>query len=289
MGTAIGSGIDYAALFAGAGAAISGGTGNLLDTLEGVATSGAPLVEQNPIAALQTAEKNKTKDIATTAAEPQIARAVAAFEAAVQQAKTPAQLLANPAVLQVLLTANGLGDQTAYGALAKQVLLSDPSDPKSLVNKISDTRWLPVVQTYDLAKQGLAVIQNPKVMAAIANGYAEYSWLDSLDQVTPGLSNALTFLQQASSFTSVDQLLGNNAAFQVVTGALGIPEQVVFQPLEAEEKAVTSRLDITKLQDPKFVESFVERYLVNQAASASASNTTPSLEALAARAEGLVV
>lgn len=289
MSTTIGAGIDYAALFAGAGTAASDGTGNLLDTIEGIATSGAPLVEQNPVAALRTAEKNKTKDIATTAAEPQIGRAVAAFETAVQQAKTPAQLLASPAVLQVLLTANGLGDQTSYGALAKQVLLSDPGDPKSLVNKISDTRWLPVVQTYDFAKQGLAVIQNPKVMAAIANGYAEYSWLNSLDQVTPGLSNALTFLKQASSFTSVDQLLGNNVAFQVVTGALGIPEQVVFQPLEAEEKAVTSRLDITKLQDPKFVESFVERYLVNQAASASTSNTTPSLEALAAQAEGLVV
>lgn len=285
----ISAAIGYAALFAGAGTSASSGTANLLATLEGAGTSAAPLVAQNPVTALQTAEQNETREIAATAAEPQIARAVAAFETAVQKAKTPGQLLADPAVLQVLLTANGLGDQTSYGALAKQVLLSSPNDPKSLVNKISDTRWLPVVQTYNFASQGLAVIQNPKVMAAIENGYAEYSWLNSLDQVTPGLSNALTFLKQASSFTSVDQLLGNQVAFHVVTGALGIPEQIVFQPLEAEEKAVAARLNVTKLQDPKFVQDFVERYLMNQAASASASNTTPSLEALATQARGLVV
>ncbi|MGH7067811.1 MAG: DUF1217 domain-containing protein [Acetobacteraceae bacterium] len=288
MGTSITSGIDYAALISPLAA--SGGTaGSLIDTLYGYGASGTSASETNPVAALNEAEQNESKDIAVTAAEPQVARAISAFTTAVKSATSPAQLLANPTVMQVLLTANGLADQIPYTALATKTLLSNPSDANSLVNQLTDSRWLPVVQTYDFATKGLSVIQNPSVISTIANGYAEYTWLASLDQVTPGLSNALTFRSEASSITSVDQILGNDTMFQVVTGALGIPEQIVFQPLEAQQRAISSRLDISQFKDPKFVESFVQRYLIAEQANATASNTQPSLSALATQAQGLVV
>lgn len=287
MSTTISGGINYAAMFPAAGGA--GSSAGLLDTLYGLGSTTSSALNQNPVAALEQAEQNQTKDIAMTAAEPQIARAISAFTQAVQQATSPTQLLDNPTVMQVLLTANGLADQIPYTALAQKTLLSNPSDPHSLVNQLSDSRWLPVVQTYNFANAGLSVIQNPSVVATIANGYAEYSWFNSLDATTPGLSNALTFRSQAAGITSVDQILGNQVAFQVVTGALGIPEQIVFQPLEAQQQAITSRLDISQLQDPKFVESFVQRYLINEAERASASNSAPNLEALAVQAQGLVV
>ncbi|MGH7121246.1 MAG: DUF1217 domain-containing protein [Acetobacteraceae bacterium] len=288
MGTSITSGIDYAALISPL--ASGGGTaGSLLDTLYGASTSGTASSETNPVAALDQAEQDETKEVAITAAEPQVARAIATFTAAVKSAKSPAELLSNPTVMQVLLTANGLSDQVPYTALATKTLLSNPSDPNSLVNQLTDSRWLPVVQTYNFATKGLSVIQDPSVISTIANGYAEYTWLASLDQVTPGLSNALTFRSEASSITSVDQILGNATMFQVVTGALGVPEQIVFQPLEAQQQAISSRLDIKQFQNSQFVESFVQRYLILQQANATASNAQPRLSALAAQAEGLVV
>ena len=66
--------------------------------------------------------------------------------------------------------------------------------------------------------------------------------------------------------TSVDQILGNPTMRTVVTTALGIPEQIAFQPLEAQEKAISSQLNITQFQDPKFVESFVQHYLITNGA-----------------------
>ncbi|MGH7080619.1 MAG: DUF1217 domain-containing protein, partial [Acetobacteraceae bacterium] len=226
MGTSISSGIDYAALISPL--ASGSGAGSLIDILDGYNAPGASASETNPVAALEQAEQNESKDVAITAAEPQVARAISTFTAAVKSATSPAQLLANPSVMQVLLTANGLADQVPYTALATKTLLSNPADPQSLVNQLTDSRWAPVVQTYDFATKGLSIIQNPAVISTIANGYAQYTWLASLDQVTPGLSNALSFRSEASSITSVDQILGNATMFQVVTGALGIPEQIVF-------------------------------------------------------------
>ena len=281
------SGIDYVALFSPLS---TGGTaaGSLLQTIYGYSAPATGLLGANPVTALTQAEQNETKDVAATAATPQVARAISAFTTAVQDASNPSELLSNPTVMQVLLTANGLGDQVPYTALAEKTLLSNPSDPRSLVNQLSDSRWLPVVQTYDFANQGLSVIQNPTVIAAVANGYAEYTWRASLDAVTPGLSNALTFRSEASGVTSVDQILGDPVMFQVVTGALGIPEQIVFQPLAAQQQAISSRLDIGQFQNPQFVETFVQRYLISQHANAAGSVTSPSLEALAAQAQGLI-
>jgi hypothetical protein len=267
------------------------GSAGLLQILYGGAGQTGTATGSQPIQALNQAEANQTRDIHATAKQPDVQRAIAKFTAAVQGATSVQQLLANPAVAQVLLTANGLADQLPYTALATKALTSDLSDPNSLINKLSDTRWKTVAQTYDFANKGLSVIKQPQVISTIANAYAEVVWRQSLDATTPGLSNALTFRQEASGITSVDQILGDPTMRTVVTTALDIPQQIAFQPLEAQEKAISVRLDLTKFQDPQFVESFTQRYLLaaSQAASTGNSDTTQSLSALAVQSSGLVV
>lgn len=288
MGTTLNSLPGITSLFPAAG---SGGTTNsLLGVIFNSGTTGVTLGGGNPITALNNAEQNQTQDIKATAAEPAVARAIASFTAAVKAATSPQQLLSNPTVMQVLLTANGLADQIPYTALAQKTLLSNVNDSNSLANQLTDTRWKPMVQTYDFANKGLSVIQNPSVISTIANGYAEVTWRTSLDQTTPGLSNALDFLANASTATNVDQILGDPVLRSVVTTTLGIPLQIAFQPLEAQQKAITSQLDISKLQDPKFVQQFAQRYLIAMAQQSAGSSTSqPSLSALAVQAQGLVV
>lgn len=266
------------------------GASSLLQILYGQASSTAGST-QNPIQALSQAESNQTADIAATAAQPAVQRAIAQFTSALQSATSVQQLLSNSAVMNVLLTANGLSDQTGYTALAQKALMSNPSDPQSLVNQLSDTRWLPVAQTYQFATKGLAVIQNPQVMSTITSAYAEVTWRQSLDASTPGLSNALTFRSEASGISSVDQILGDPIMRTVVTTALGLPEQIAFQPLQAQEQAISSRLDISQFQNPSFVNSFTQRYLIaaNAAAASSSSSTSPDLTSLAVQASSLVV
>jgi hypothetical protein len=265
---------------------------SLLTTLYGYA--GANPATVNPIAALEQAKTGETKQVAVVAAEPQIKRDLAQFTQALATAKTPAQLLANPTALKVLLTANGLGDQVANTALATKALLSDPSDPKSLVNQLTDTRWAAVVKTYNFATKGLTVLNTPTTLAAVTNGYSEVLWRTNLDQSTPGLSNALDFLKRASTITGVDQVLGDPTFRAVITTALGVPQQIAFQDLVAQEKAISTRIDLTKFKDPTFVNQFTQRYLIaaQQAAiqTSQANGTiTPDIASLASQLSGIVV
>jgi hypothetical protein len=268
----------------------SDGGAALLDALYGIGSSSTGSSSGSAVQALASAELNQTKQVTVTAAQPMVQHAVTAFAKGVTAAKSVAQLLANPAVMNVLLTANGLGDQTAYTALATKVLTSNLNDPKSLANTLTDPRWKALAQTYNFAADGLSGIQNAKSIAAVANGYATVTWQNSQDAVTPGLTNALTFKSKASTITSVDQILGDMTMRTVVTMALGIPPQIAFQSLNAQEQAISSRLDVTKFKDPKFVETFVQRYLVNNSAdTSSSSSSTPDITTLAVQGQGLWV
>jgi hypothetical protein len=267
------------------------GTGSsLLDTIYGIGTNSTGASGQSPVQALQQAEQNKTQQVKATAVQADVKTAIAAFTKAVNSAKSVTQLLGNSAVMNVLLTANGMSDQIGYTALATKALTSDLNDSRSLVNTISDTRWKTLAQTYNFAANGLNSIQNTTAIAKIADAYATAIWQKNEDSVTPGLSNALAFKTQASSITSVDQILGNTMMRTVVTTALGVPAQIAFQSLNAQEKAISSRLDVTKFQDPKFVDSFVQRYLIATGANSSSSGTaTASLMSLAVKAQGTLV
>ncbi len=283
------SGINYSILFSNSGSA--SGVSSILSTLysgASAASAGTAVSSGNPILDLKLAEQNETKDVALEAKDPTVVRDLAAFTKGVANAKDINTALQNPNVLKVLLTANGLGDQVQYPALASKALLSDPSDPNSLVNQLSNTAWKTVAQTYNLASKGLAGLQDPTVQAQIANAYERVTWLNSLDQATPGLAQAMQFKQTASKIGTVDDILGDATNRAVVTTALGIPQQIAFQDLGAQEQAITNRLDIKKLQDPQFVNTLTDQYLL-QMQQQNQGSSTPSLSALSVQASGLVV
>jgi len=253
---------------------VSGTIGGInLNVLYGFSSSGG-VSGGDPILALTLAEKNQTKQIAAQAKTPEVQRDVAAFRKAVASAKDVRTLLANPAVQKVLLTANGLGDQIGFTGLVTKALLSNPNDPKSLANQLSNKAWKSAAATYNFASKGLAVIKDPKVLDTVANAYAEINWRKSLDATTPGLSDALTFRTTVGNAKNVDDILGDPVLRRVVTTTLGIPQEIVNQTLNAQEKAITSKVDIKQFKNKNFVETFAKRYLIQT--SLNASQSSPS-------------
>ncbi len=264
---------------------MSGTVGGIdLSVLYGFSSSGG-VSGGDPVLALKLAEQNQTKDIAAEAKQPAVQRDVAAFRKAVASAKDVKTLLANPAVQKVLLTANGLGDQIGSTGLVTKALMSNTSDPKSLANQLTNTAWKSTAAAYNFATKGLAVIQNPKVLDTISNAYAEVSWRQSLDAATPGLSDALTFRTTVANAKNVDDILGDPVLRRVVTTTLGIPLEIANQSLNAQEKAITSQVDITKFKDKNFVETFAKRYLIETQMNASQTSSAP----VGLAAYGLVV
>jgi hypothetical protein len=281
------SGINYNLLFG------SGGSFNesaaILNTLYSTTPTTDFVSSGNPITDLKVAQQDQTTDVAQEAKQPQVSQAITAFTNAVKNATSIQSALANPSIQKVLLTASGLSNYIGETALVQKAFLSDPSNPNSVVNQLSDSTLLSTVKTYDFATTGLAELKNPKILATLTSGYAEVMWRQSLDQATPGLSNALAFLGQASSIKNVSDVLSDPTNFYVITGALGIPPNIVFQSESAQTTAINSRLDYAKLQNPTYVASLTDQYLLSQQGNSQASSGGEDLTTLAVQSQGLVV
>jgi hypothetical protein len=289
-------GMDYSSLLASDISTTSSISASILSALySGSTATGSTFASTgNPLTDLKLAQANQTADVAAEAKQPQVSQAIAAFKTAVAGAKTIQSALLNPNVQQVLLTANGLSSYIGQTALVQKVLLSDPSDSTSLVNQLGDSTLLSTVQTYNFGTNGLAELQNPTVVSTLTNAYAEVEWRQSLDKATPGLANALTFLSQASSIKTINDVFANVTNFDVITTALGIPQAIVDQALSAQKTAVNSRLDYAKLQDPNYVTSLTDQYLLtmqeqNQSSSSTSSGSSTNIFALAEQSTGIVV
>ena len=285
------SGMNYSLLF-------STGTesnidSDMLATLYSGTTSSAvtsTLVSSgNPLTDLTLAQSQEATDVAQVEKQPVVESAISEFKSAVANAPDIQTALSNPAVQNVLLTANGLSNYIGETALVQKLFMSDPTDPNSLVNQFGDAEWLNTVQSYNFAQNGLAELQNPQTVSALTDSYAEMEWRNSLNQATPGLSNALSFLNQASSIKSPSDILDNMVNFEVVTTALGIPTAIVNQDTSAQTTAISTRLDISKLQDRNFVTSLTDQYLLTMQLNNSSSSTSNGLDALAVEASSLVV
>ncbi len=286
------NGINYSVLFSPNSG--SDAVASILSALYSGSSSSLPTTtfvsSGNPITDLKLAQEEQTAGVAKEALQPQIVNAITAFKTAVANSSSIQSALSNPDVQKVLLTANGLTSYIGETALVQKVLLSDPKDTTSLVNQMANATWLNTVNTYNFSQNGLAELKNPKTIATLANTYAEMQWRQGLNQATPGLSNALTFLSQASAITSVSDIYDNLTNFDVVTTALGIPTSTAFQDASAQQTAIASRLDISKLQDRSYVTNITDQYLLTMQENSQAnSGSGTDLTTLAVQAGGLVV
>ncbi len=242
----------------------SGLLSTLYPTASAVASPSQAVVNLDT-AERQIAEREASGELPETIArDPGFKRDMERFREAVAGAKSVEALVKDPTVQKVLTAIAGLGDQSDYSALVQQALLSDLSDPESVANQLGETNagWETLAGMFDLANTGLSRITDPIVLSGIEQDYAETLWRLEQDKTTPGLSAALAFKDRAGAMKDYYELLGDSAVREVVTKTLGLPLEIALQPIETQAAAVEARLDLKDLQDPKFVESFMQRYLI---------------------------
>lgn len=204
----------------------------------------------------------ETRALARLANDPQIKRQLSQFATAVERAPDLRTALRDPRVLGVLLPALGLADAVAQPGLALRALTADPKDPKGLLARLGDRRWKAAAETLNLASRGLAGLRDPKVQAALADGLRRLTWQRGLDAEQPGIGDALAFRERAGRAKTAYDVLGDPVLRRVVTGALGLPQQMVVQSVETQARVLSSRFDLTKLQNPREVAKLAERYVV---------------------------
>jgi hypothetical protein len=211
-----------------------------------------------------TAAGAEAKGVAQERRDPVTIRALDQFAKAVEKAPDIDKALSDPRITAVLLPALGLAGKEGQQALVKRVLLSDPADAKGLAAQLGGA-WRAAAATLDLKRTGLAGLKDPATMKSLSEAYLSYQYRKGLDEQGAGVSDALYFREKAAGVTDVYTILGDPVMRRVVTGALGLPQGMVVQSVEAQARAVSARLDLDRLQNPGEVQKLVSRYLISRA------------------------
>ncbi len=247
-------------------------------------TASGSAAEAIPALRRATAEGAEAKGIAREKKDPVTLSALAQFRTALDKAGSIEKALQDPRILKVLLPALGLAGQEGNPGLVRRALLSDPDDGKGLAAQLGST-WQNAAATLGVHASGLDGLRDAALVETLSNAYLKYQYRSGLDERQAGLSDALYFLESARNAEDVFDVLGDPVLRRVVTGALGLPDQIAIQPVETQGRAVTSRLSVAALQDERQVRKLAERYLVaaaNKAADTSAAQAASPLAAIMA-------
>jgi hypothetical protein len=204
---------------------------------------------------------------------PQQKRAMEQFARAVARAPDIKTALRDPRVLEVIGKALGIPEASSQPGLAQRALLADPADRNGLLARLPDQRWKSAAETLNLKDRGIAALRDPQIQARLAEGLQRAAWRVELEEKSPGLGDAVLFRDKAAQgLSSPYEVLGNPVLRRVVTTALGLPPQLAVQSVEAQLRAVTAKLELDKLRDPRLAQRLAERYLVARAGEAQQAN-----------------
>lgn len=169
----------------------------------------------------------------------------------------------------------------------RKILTSDPTDPKSYINKPENSAYRAMAISFNFGADGndlttpLQQVQTRSQMVATTDLYTRQTMEENAGNANEGVRLALYFQRMAPTITSAYSILANKALLQVTQTALGLPTSMSNADIELQANMITKRLDIADLKDPeklkKFLAQFSALYDIN---NSDIKQTNPALAIL---------
>jgi hypothetical protein len=217
-------------------------------TLMGGSVSSSSGPTMSALAGYQPYVANENQKIATYSQQSSVQQAVSYYEANIGKIKSVQQLVQDPKLFNVVLTAFGLQSESNAPALIQQVIESDTTQQSSLANTLLDPRYQQLAKEFDYAQAGLANFADPSVISDVVNRYLTNAYEYSLDNVNPALQNAAYFLRNVGSITNAYSILGDPVLRNVFETTTGLPAQIANLPVQDEANLVNSKVDIKQFE-----------------------------------------
>ncbi|MBC9246182.1 DUF1217 domain-containing protein [Paracoccus sp. 11-3] len=245
------------------------------------------------ISGWKTLQRIEARQLAVIANDPVVQRATTYFRDNISSGTSAADLVGDYRMLSVALGAFGLEQDIPNKAFIRKVLESDLSDDKSLVNRLSDKRYLRLAQAFHL---GRASSDQTALGKQISEAYLQREYERRVGESDESLRLALNARRELQQFVGREssnktlwyEVLGNPPLRKVFEGAFGFGGAYgrlsVDRQLEEFTKAAERYLGssaFTDITTEKGIDKLVTNYLARtQVATGSAQNRYSSALAL---------
>ncbi len=216
----------------------------------------------SPTLSYQVLQRSQERQLEAFAEQPVIKRNLDAFKANAPQIKTVDQLLDDRRSLEVVLSAFQLEEQINARAFLKKIISEPIDDSDSLVNKLIEPRYKALAESLQGLAAGEDPFSNPAKVTEIADQYLANEFEKAVGETTPGIREALYFKRTIGDVENLSQLLANPTLKDVARVAAGLPQDILSLDFDQQQPRFEEKIDVEKLKDPKFLDTFLRRYLV---------------------------
>ncbi len=204
---------------------------------------------------------------------------IAYFTKQAPKLTTVAALLKDYRSLSIVLNAYGMSANVQQTALLRQLMTQDPTSTSSVAQKIANPTYM------RFAKAMAQFIPPPFATAAgvatVVNATGTGNFENAQDAQSPGVGLALYFKRSIGGLTSLAQLMSDPNMLTVATTSTNMPDSFSSMDYTKQVQLLSAKIDMTKFQNPTYVDKFVEKYLaINTANTQAAVDTTGALAIL---------
>jgi len=165
-------------------------------------------------------------------------------------------------LMRFILQSYDLADQIQYPARIKQIMKDDPAASGTLLQRMTSPGYRDINAAMDFFKSGLTKLKSEALQNDIIARYHSARNVDQITELGPNLEDALYFERRIGKVKNGYEILGDRALFNVARSALNLPPSVSAGNIERLKVMIESKLDMSRLNDSKYVKGLVERFLV---------------------------
>lgn len=186
---------------------------------------------------------------------------VSFFREKIKTIRTPQEFLNNPRLMQFALTAFGLGGEKIPKANLDRAMMTDGAN----LNSGIDPRVRDMITGFDFFRSGVEKLSDPAFVDKVVRQYVENGAEKNAANGSTDVANALYFRRRAASITNISEIVADPVLLQVAVDSLGMSgEAVKKMSLPQIHAAIAKGVDVSKLKDQAFVDSFIKRGLVRK-------------------------
>ena len=211
-------------------------------------------------AAYLSVAQNLPRYQAMTDAEPAVKSATAYYQANIVKVTSIKEFVGNYRLLSYALDAFGLGDQINAKALITQVLGGGVTNPKSLANTLSDSRWKAFATAFNFTGQGASSVSSSNSVKTTTGDHVEQQLESDQGAQDVGVQLALYFQRVAPTVSNEYGILADPNLLEVAQTIFGLSPTTSATDVDAQAKALSKLMPISDLQDPKTRQKLTERF-----------------------------
>ena len=221
-----------------------------------------PLSGLSSLTGLRIIDETRDQQISQLRAAPINQRAVESFVAGIGSITSAKDLTANFEVYSFVMRAFDLEDQIFGRGLMRRLLESDPEDPSSLVNRLTDKRFRVIHDALGFARspEKKPDFSSPAWQANIIDRYFSQTFENNAGDQNPTIGTVLKFRREAPSLTNWFQVLRDKELSDFFRTSLGLPKEMSNVDIDKQKSIFESRFDLRSLSDPGTQEDLITRY-----------------------------